>query len=253
MLGTIDAGHGAGGDPGAVGQSGLQESFVTAEVGWKLTQKLQQLGYQIYFYGPGIRENLYMGDRAYSALTMGSAFHISLHCNAANDENAVGMEVWYNDSESSGKSIYLAQNIINFAAGMTLANRGIKPCSSNTRTQAITIFTGPSVICELAFISNPVEEQMLGSGEWQEQMSSAIAQAVLSTFPATVYKHSAIFVPNSSEALIDGRSVQLPLPVQIVSNFTLVPLRSLIEGVGGTVTPVAGPGGETIRVEATWD
>ena len=37
----IDPGHGAGGDPGAVGNSGLQEAVVTLEVGWKVVQKLQ--------------------------------------------------------------------------------------------------------------------------------------------------------------------------------------------------------------------
>ena len=149
--------------------------------------------------------------------------------------------------------MYLAQYIDQFCASIATRDRGIKPCSSNTRTQAVTIFQGPAVIVEMEFLSSPISEQMLGDDGWQEQMASAITQAVAATFPATVYKHSGIFVPNSSEALIDGRSIQLPLPVQIVQNYTLVPLRSLIEAIGGTVTPVAGPGGETIRVEAAWD
>lgn len=249
---SVDPGHAAFGDPGAVGQSGLRESDVTLAVGWKLVQKLQSIGYATYSFADS-RSGLYMGDRAYIAMQQGAAAHISIHANAAESEQACGFECWYNDaSDSSGKSLYLAQYIEQFCAGLTLADRGVKPCSSNTRTQAVTIFQGPAVIVEMAFLSNPAEEQMLGDAGWQEQMAGGIAQAVAATFPLQSFQHNATFVPNSNSAIVDGRTISLPIPVQIINNYTMVPLRPLIEALGGVVTPTAGPGGETIKIDAGW-
>lgn len=251
----IDPGHGAGGDPGAVGDSGLQEAVVTLEVGWKVVQKLQAMGLDTIFYGPGMREGMYQGDRAYHSMTQGAAAHVSIHCNAASDPQANGFEAYFNDlSDPTGRSMVLAQALDAYCSGLTLRSRGIKACSGNERTQAVCRFAGPACIVEMAFLSNYQEEQMLASDGWRESMAQAIARAIAQVFPpqpTSGFLHRAIFTPGSNVVSIDGRAVQMAVPMQIVNGISMIPLRILKELTAGILTPQYAPTGEVIGV--TWD
>jgi N-acetylmuramoyl-L-alanine amidase len=252
----LDPGHGAGGDPGAVGSTGLQESVVTLETAWKARQKLVAMGYDVLFYGPELRGGMYQGDRAYHSLTQGAAAHISIHCNAADDPSAHGWEVWYNDlSDTTGKSLLLAQALEAMCGSLVTGDRGIKACSGNTRTQAVCRFQGPACIVEMAFLSNPQEEQMLASDGWRESMASAIARAIAQVFPSqptSGFLHRAVFTPGSNVVSLDGRAIQMAVPMQIGSNgFSMIPLRVLKDIMAGVLTPQYAPDGSVIGV--VWD
>ena len=250
---SVEGGHGVGGDPGAVGPSGLREADVTLAVSWKVREKLVAMGHDVLFCTPEKRAVQYQGDRAYYAMQQGAAAHLSIHCNAAEDPSAHGFEAWANNlSDPTGKSITLAQALDTYCSPLVTADRGVKMCSDNARTQAVCSFAGPAVIAELCFISNPAEESMLASDGWRESMASAIAQAIAQVFPSqptSQYAHRAIFVPGSNVMSFDGRSVQLPQPVMIVQGSTFVPLRALVEAQGGVATPTFAPTGEVIQIE----
>lgn len=251
MLVGIDPGHGMNGDPGAIGPSGLQESVCTIEIGWKLVQRLQKMGYDTLFYGD-LRQNMYQGDRAYHSFQQGAGVHISIHANSSEDPSGHGWECYWNDgTDASGKSLTLAQALETYCAGLATSDRGIKACSSNTRTQAVTAFQGPAVIIETAFLSNPAEESMLASDGWREQMAQAIANAVNTVFPLQLtshWLHRAVFTPGSNMVVVDGRADQIPVPVSIQNGFTLIPLRALKSLMAGNLTPQYAPDGSVVSV-----
>lgn len=254
MLVGIDPGHGMNGDPGAIGPSGLQESVCTIEIGWKLVQRLQKMGYDTLFYGD-LRQNMYQGDRAYHSFQQGAGVHISIHANSSEDPSGHGWECYWNDgTDASGKSLTLAQALETYCAGLATSDRGIKACSSNTRTQAVTAFQGPAVIIETAFLSNPAEESMLASDGWRESMAQAIARAVAQVFPiqpTSGFLHRAVFTPGSNMISLDGRAIKMPYPCQIINGFTMIPLRIMKDLMAGNIAPQYASDGSVIGV--TWD
>jgi len=97
---------------------------------------------------------------------------VSIHCNAAANPAAHGTETYYHASSARGSM--LAQYIHCELVGMGLANRGTKTANFHVlRNTAM-----PAVLVEMAFISNPEEEALLASDEFQRQAAEAIARGV---------------------------------------------------------------------------
>lgn len=148
----INAGHG-GSDCGAVGKSGLQEARVNLNVAKRVQKYLADRGIESVIYQQ--KKSLNEIIKIENAIDF--EFGVSIHCNAATDRNANGVEVLYYPTSRKGKE--LAQCIQNQLVKKTgLRDRGIKPRSDLgflRRTKSVC------VLVECAFISNEKEEQML--------------------------------------------------------------------------------------------
>jgi N-acetylmuramoyl-L-alanine amidase len=238
----IDPGHGQIPPTGAVGPSGLREDDINLEVAYQMSEFLKKNGYETLFFDGDLRANSNQGSRAAMAFQEGCVCHIAVHMNAS-EGNAGGFEAWANDlTDQLGKSIPLAQAMCALCAPLTLANRGVKGCSWQSNTQAITNFPGPAVIAECAFISNPIEEAKMMDYNWRMQMGQSLAKAVMQTFPLIAAKHYIDFEVGALWATVDNIN-QYPLraPVQIVPpGVTEVPVRELIDILKLVIPEMAG-------------
>jgi len=180
----LDAGHGQH-DPGAIGPNGLKEKDVVLAVALKLGEKLKGSNIEIIYTrtddNPGfpkdIQQNL--AKRVAIANTSKADCFVSIHCNSATNKEANGTEIYvvklgYN-AEKLARAIQ--SEIIRVTE---LKDRGIKTANF----YVIKYTQMPAVLAEIAFISNPYEEKLLASSDFQDKVAEAIARGICNYFEA---------------------------------------------------------------------
>lgn len=197
----IDPGHG-GRDPGAVGPTGLQEKSVTLPVSKQVVQLLKDSGIVTNLTRDtdkhfGITISADLSARAIKANQSKSKVFISIHCNSFHDQNANGTETFHHPRDLEGQK--LATHIqTRLIPAIKLRDRGVK--SENLAVLRETSM--PAALVELAFISNPQEEILLKSPDFQKKAAKAIAQGIADYLGVELHDNK-IFndvIQNGSEA-----------------------------------------------------
>ena len=188
----IDPGHG-GYDPGAVGPSGLQEKAVTLAVALELAAILRSAGAEVRL----TREtdivpwtpNSDLSERVRISNDWMADLYVSIHANAATSPLAKGMEVWTTIGQTAADPV--AESIANalHAAFPDLVFRA--DLSDGDLDKEANFFVcrwtdAPAVLNELAFISNPQEEEMLRSLDYQAKVAWVIAKGIADYFRLTL-------------------------------------------------------------------
>ncbi|WP_339147882.1 MULTISPECIES: cell wall-binding repeat-containing protein [unclassified Sutcliffiella] len=175
MLGkrvAIDAGHG-GTDPGAVG-NGVQEKTVVLDIAKRLESKVTTAGSLPLM----TRTNdvyIPLADRVLDAQNRGADIFVSIHANSFTDPSSNGTETWYNGRYQSKESKELAEAIQGeLVKELGLRDRGVKEGSF----VVIRDSQMPSVLVEIAFISNPDEAKLLANASFREKAAQAIYNGV---------------------------------------------------------------------------
>jgi len=183
----LNAGHNIGvagqPDPGAVGPGGLTEAEVTLDVARRAAHLLR---------ARGVTTNPVQAEALTRAVERANASHatlfVSLHCNAAGDANAGGVEVWRHHPDSQPLANDILSEILQQVAGqrgqwftrpLPLRNRGVKAGEFYVLTRTKM----PAVLVELAFISNPREERWLRTPRIRQAFAQAIADGVARAAP----------------------------------------------------------------------
>lgn len=179
----IDPGHG-GLDPGAIGPTGVKEKNVALSVAKNLANILTAAGAEARLTrdddsGPTL------AHRAAVSNSFGADVFVSIHANAFTSPAAHGMEVW--TSVGQTKADPVAEAVANalqaafpglvFRADMS---DGDKDKESNFYVLYYT--KAPAVLVELAFITNPIEEELLNSANYQSKVARAIAEGLAKRF-----------------------------------------------------------------------
>lgn len=169
---VVDPGHG-GSDPGAIGPNGLQEKDVVLKVGLKVRDLLESYGYTVVMTR---KTDIYVSlqERCDIANNSEADFFISIHNNSFGNSSAHGTETFSYYSNDLGAQ--LARSIQNnLVSALGRYNRGHKTADfyvlRNTKM--------PSALAELAFISNPTEEALLKTDEFQTKAAKAIVQGIV--------------------------------------------------------------------------
>ncbi len=209
---VIDAGHG-GHDTGAIGPTGVREKDVALSIALKLRDRLVALGLDVLL----TRDDdtfVHLEERASIANTAKGDLFISVHCNAAPRKELRGIETYTLNTSSNRYSIRLAarenaasrrgvndlQYILadlatkaNTDDSAALADRvqrsmvrtlkakhaGVRDLG--TKEALFHVLLGakmPAILVETSFLSNPAEEKLLASKDYQEDAATAIAEAV---------------------------------------------------------------------------
>lgn len=164
-------GHG-GADPGAVGGTGVQEKVVTLKVVHTVGKILGEAGCNVVYTRPG-DVSVELHERANTANKHNADVFVSVHCNAANNPAAHGLEAFYFWQAGGGKR--LADGILDKLAAETgLGNRGTKEAGF----AVLRLTDMPAALIECGFITNPTEEALLESGSFQEKCARAIAGGI---------------------------------------------------------------------------
>ena len=176
---VLDPGHG-GSDAGAIGPSGVTEKSVSLAVSLKAQRLLTNSGYQVVMTrttdvdvaAPGVSDATELQARVDKA-PPNAALFISVHCNAFSNGGANGVETYHAPTAVKGERLarLLNEELIRLGG---LNNRGVKAA----RFYVMTHSQCPASLIELGFITNPREERLLASDDYQQKLAQAITNAV---------------------------------------------------------------------------
>ncbi len=209
---VIDAGHG-GHDPGTIGRSGLQEKDLVLDVALRLERLVRsELGTEVVM----TRSSdvfVPLEERTAIANSKGADLFLSIHGNASRNPRARGIETYFlnfaqnphaeavaarenaispatlNDLQQLVKAITLNSKIDesrDFATSVQEAmvqhQRSHHPVEDRgVHTAPFYVLIGanmPSILAEVAFVSNPDEEKRLKSTESRELIARSLLRGV---------------------------------------------------------------------------
>jgi N-acetylmuramoyl-L-alanine amidase len=214
---VIDAGHG-GHDPGALGPGGIKEKNIVLDVAKRLKKELEARGgYEVYLTRDR-DEYLSLEERTMVANDKGADLFISVHANAHNSASVKGLETYYlnytNEREAlrvaarenkisvrrmqkqrSEKDVILAslqldnnvhesRRLANYVQGAMVSqvDRQYKSVKDlGVKNALFYVLVGakmPSVLVEVAFITNPTEAKRLQSKTYRAGLAKGIAGGV---------------------------------------------------------------------------
>ncbi len=210
---VIDAGHG-GHDPGAIGPSGLKEKEVNLRIAKALKKKLdtegKQFGITKVYLTRSTDKFIPLEERTGIAKKLGADLFISIHCNAARNRQAYGIETYIlsltNDQRSLavaarenattsisrsdmanvlkqyllGAKIEESQRFAGHVQSSVVKNVSTKyPPTKNkgVKKAPFIVLIGadiPSILVETSFITNPRDEKRLKSNAYINEIADGI-------------------------------------------------------------------------------
>jgi N-acetylmuramoyl-L-alanine amidase len=165
---VIDAGHG-GTDPGAIA-NGVCEKDLNLKICAALKQKLEAGGIRAAMTRSADLA-LSLEERCKLADNLGAAFFVSVHCNAAPEAGANGIEVYHHPQSAAGAE--LAQAVYDRLMKLGRRGRGVQSAEFYVlkRTKM------PACLVECGFVSNPEESAWIG--KHTAEIAGAIADALI--------------------------------------------------------------------------
>jgi len=182
---VVDPGHG-GPDTGAIGASGTYEKNNTLPVGLNLASLLRSAGARVILtrstdVSPAegtYSERADLESRTKIANDSKADLFISLHNDSFSNPDTSGTTTYYSSQNPvATQSKTLAASIQSeLSKSIGLPSRGVKDAAfyvvKNTEM--------PAVLVELGFLSNPTEEKLLTSPEFQSKAAQGIYRGILS-------------------------------------------------------------------------
>jgi N-acetylmuramoyl-L-alanine amidase len=170
---VIDAGHG-GKDDGTKGAKGTKEKALTMTTAKLLQTKLQALGANVMLTREddtfrSLSERVKLAHRAQA-----DAF-ISIHYDSSLNRSANGLTIYYYKE----KDRMLAQSLSSQLSHLSsVSNRGIRFGDYHVLREN----KQRSVLLELGYLSNPTEEQIIASTNYQQEVTEAICRGLVDYF-----------------------------------------------------------------------
>lgn len=172
---AIDPGHG-GVDSGCVGKK-AEEKDVNLQIALELEKKLTEKGYRVLV----LREkDEFQGlmDRVEIANSYQADVYVSIHQNTyeGKDKTVGGIETWYDGADAARDNQRLALLVHRETVKSTGAReRGVID-SKDLYVASKTLM--PACLIETGFLSNPQEEKLLASADYQKKLAEGIARGI---------------------------------------------------------------------------
>lgn len=168
----LDPGHG-GEDPGAVGITGTFEKDVVLDISLRLQTLLRQAGARVIMSRErDVFVDLY--QRVEEANQSPAEIFVSVHANSVAHDFPMGTETYVSNNPSSDslRLAHLVQQELLQALG--LYNRGVK----RRDFYVIKATHMPSILVEVAFLSNEQEEALLKNPAFRQRSAEAIFSGI---------------------------------------------------------------------------
>ena len=228
----IDPGH-YGWDSGAVGPAGTYERDVTMAVARQVAALLQQAGQDVRMTRqPGqlkvvgsLNEDL--TTRTQIANAWPADLFVSIHCNAFTDLAAHGMEVYTTPGQGPSDQLAIAvidEMVKEFPELRLRADMSDGDPDKEANFYVIRKTSMPAILIEMAFLSNPVEEQLLVSPSGQYRFAQAITRGIL--------KHIGVAAAQPIRIRAGGQTWE----ATIIDGRSYTQVRQLAEALGHKVT-----------------
>lgn len=180
----IDAGHG-GRDPGKVGSLGTLEKDINLQISFILKDILEAQDIHAIMTRDTDKDlskttdNFKVSDmkeRVALIQENNAALVISIHQNSYTTPEVYGAQCFYHTNSSEGKQLAsIIQNQIIISTNQTK----IRPIKGNNDYYLLKHSPVPTVIVECGFLSNPEEEKLLLTEDYQRKMAWAIHLGIL--------------------------------------------------------------------------
>ncbi len=180
---VIDAGHG-GTDGGASGiTTGCKESDINLNVSLKVKDLLESTGVRVVMTrsnsdslcGNPYSKQKDMQMRAKLIEDTAPDLVVSVHMNSYPDASVKGAQVFYYPDSESGKQ--LASKIQ--SAFVRCADPNNKRVVKEEDFFLLRTYAGPSALVECGFLTNPNEEKLLMSDEYQDLIAYSIFDGIM--------------------------------------------------------------------------
>jgi len=167
---VLDAGHG-GSDPGALSYSKRAEKDFNLSLTLKVAQLLQaDPNIQVVLTRQG-DETLSLEDRVEIANANNPDLFVSIHANYVDNPSISGTETYYYQDHSKDLAEIMHKHLLQ---GTGFLDRKVR----KERFYVIRNTTMPAILCEVGFISNPEQEQLMFDDAWQDQIAASIVAGV---------------------------------------------------------------------------
>ncbi len=172
----IDPGHG-GQDPGAC--------EIEAQVNLAVAKYLQASLNSVQIPAWLTRKSdtfIPLSDRCRTEWDLRPALFVSLHCNAATNPQAQGLEVWTSPGQTRSDlaATCLLKSLVSaFPEKKIRTDYSDGDGDKEGRFFVLTQTVGPAVLVEMGFLSNPEERSWLENGTNQLHMALALAAGIL--------------------------------------------------------------------------
>lgn len=166
--------------------SGLKEYELTLEASMKLKEELQSRGYQVYMIRETNDVDISNAERAQAAAGQGADILVRIHANGVDDSSVHGALTMAPSLDNpyvgaiASKCQSLSRAVVDsFCAATGAANLGVQQTDNMSGINWSTI---PVTIVEMGFMTNPEEDLLMASEDYQNKMAAGIADGIDSYF-----------------------------------------------------------------------
>lgn len=182
---VVDAGHG-GIDPGKIGINNALEKDINLAVALKLERNLRENGINVvmtrtddnglYNETDSNKKVRDMKNRLAIIEEAKPVLAVSIHQNSYPDSSVSGVQVFYYKDSVKSKE---AADIMQAQLIRTLKPKKERLAKDNGSYYLLKKTSVPIVIVECAFMSNPIEAQLLTQNDYQEKVAWAIYMGIM--------------------------------------------------------------------------
>ena len=173
MFICLDPGHSGPVEPGACFHN-LHEADLTLAIALQAAEALRQNGASVCLTRTSDTDDDGLTWRAALANRAGCNAFLSIHCNAAEDDTARGIESYYYPGSTLGR--LLAGSVQNELNGLNYSlDRGVKDAFFTV----LAATSMPAVLVECGFITQYQDRQILCDPAWQQAIGQALARSLL--------------------------------------------------------------------------
>lgn len=167
----------------------IPEYMLNMEVASRLRTALEARGCIVVMTRESNEENLGNIERARIGNEAGSDLVIRIHADGSDNPNVHGVSVLYPGSRYISDEMLLAKSksAAQYIHDAVVQATGAKP-RGIVRRDDLTGFnwtTRPVILIEMGFMTNPEEDRLLNSPEYQDRMVSGIVQGLIDYFSAS--------------------------------------------------------------------
>lgn len=157
------------------------EHVVNLEVSMKLRAALEREGATVVMTREAADVDISNIERAVMMNDAGADLVLRIHCNAADSASPKGMALYVRKTGARADECRAAAETIlpNMVAATGAQNRGVVRNDSYTGLNWSDV---PSILVEMGFMTNPVEDELLGSPEYQDKLVSGMVEGIAEYF-----------------------------------------------------------------------